>query len=530
MAPGVTAESYSAPPRAGRSIRPAAEPGTSPRAGEFGQAIAVFRQLISLSRQTIIYGAGGLVGKFAALLLLPVYTRYLGREQYGTIALLFAAEALTVIVLRGGMQNAFFRFYFDSNDPARRTTVIRTAFWYTMIASTTGLVLGLVFAPELAHLIPVGSAHGAHVVTAHQLPNMVRVIAVTLWADMNYQQLAAMFRAEKRPTSYVIASIVNVLVTIGTSITLVVGFHEGAIGVLIGNVTGTLSVAFALMIYRREVLGFGFSRPLYRAMEHYGLPLVPSSLAISVTTLSDRLFISHIKGTSPLGVYAIGVNIASLLTLLVGAFQSAWPAFAFSIEKDEEAKTTYAYVLTYVLFAFLWAAALLSVLAPTIVHLMTTPKFYSGSRYVPLLAFSTAAYAGYGVVIIGIGRVRKTRSNWIITAGAVVVDATLNLILIPRYGPIGAAIALLSAYTFMFAAMAWRSQRLFPAHYQWRRVITLAAAGAGIVVACNLLSLPTIASLGLAVAYPLLLFPLGFYLAPERARVAALARRLLPAR
>ena len=99
------------------------------------------------------------------------------------------------------------------------------------------------------------------------------------------------------------------------------------------------------------------------------------------------------------------------------AFRSAWPAFAYSIEDDREAKRTYSFVLTYLLFVCSWVALALGVLAPWLVELLA-PR--SGIPAVPteavaLLAFASTAYAGYTVVAIGIGRARQTQFNWVVT-------------------------------------------------------------------------------------------------------------------
>ena len=53
---------------------------------------------------------------------------------------------MLVIVLRLGITSAFFRFYFDSEDQARRTLVVRTSFWFTMGMATLGLVVGWLLA------------------------------------------------------------------------------------------------------------------------------------------------------------------------------------------------------------------------------------------------------------------------------------------------------------------------------------------------------------------------------------------------
>ena len=105
-----------------------------------------------------------------------------------------------------------------------------------MGAATLGLVIGLAFAPQISHLLGLGDE-----------PWLVRAGAVGLWAQTNYQQLTALFRVEERSTAYAIASVTNVLVTVAAMVLFVAVFHWGAIGLVVGNFTGTLVVYLALV-------------------------------------------------------------------------------------------------------------------------------------------------------------------------------------------------------------------------------------------------------------------------------------------
>src|SRR3954467_15342147 len=109
-------------------------------------------QLRRLGRHSAIYGLGGLVSRVLATILLPLYTHYLPPDAYGRVEIVVAATAVLAIVLQMGVSSAFFRFYFDTNDRARKLVVVRTSFWFTMAAATAGLLLGLMFADPIAHL------------------------------------------------------------------------------------------------------------------------------------------------------------------------------------------------------------------------------------------------------------------------------------------------------------------------------------------------------------------------------------------
>ncbi len=472
-------------------------------------------QLKRLGKHSVIYGLGGLVSRILAVLLLPLYTRYLSPSDYGKVETLVAATAVLTILLRFGISSAFFRYYFDSADPAHRVTVLRTSFWFTMTMATVGLAAGVLLAPEISQLL-FGNGHAA---------NLVRAAFVGLWAQMNYEQLTSLFRVEERSVAFVCASLANVLITVGATVVLVVALDKGPIGVVVGNFVGTLAVYLALLGYRREQLGLELDRSLLRNMNRFGLPLVPSALFLWVTNFADRFILVKLTGTGEVGLYSVGVRIASAMVLLLTAFRTAWPAFAYSIERDDEAKGAYGFVLTYLVVISSWVAAVLALLSPWLVHWLTKPDFQSASRVVGPLAFSAVAFAGYIVISIGVGRARRTQFNWVVTGIAGAVNVGLCLGLIPFYGMMGAAVATVVSYVIMFVGMAWWAQRVYPVPYQWRRVGTAAAVAVALVVAGKLADTGLLVSGLLALAYPLALAPFAFYLPIERSRLRALLAR-----
>ncbi len=471
-------------------------------------------QLKRLGKHSAIYGLGGLVSRILATLLLPLYTHYLPPNAYGRVEIVTAATAVLAIVLQMGVASAFFRFYFDTKDPVQRRTIVRTSFWFTMTMSTIGLVLGLVFAAPIGHWIGLG----------HD-PSLVRAGAVGLWAQTNYQQLTALFRVEERSVAFAIASVANVLITVAAMVVFVAAFHWGAIGLVVGNFTGTLCVYAVLLAYRSEQLGLELDRGLLRRMQHFGLPLVPSALALWAINFVDREFLTWYSGNAEVGVYSAAIRIASVITFLMIAFRTAWPAFAYSIEDDRAARTTYSFVLTYLLAAMSWAALALGALAPWWTSLLTNARYHRAQDGIALLAFAGVVYAGYTVLAIGSGRARKTQLNWVVTGTGAAVNVGLNFWLVPAYGMVGAAISTAAAYVVLFLGMTAYAQSVYPVAYQWRRVATCLAVAVGLTVAARASHLPLAPSALLVLAYPLALAVAGFYLPAERRRLRALVAR-----
>ena len=476
--------------------------------------------LARLTRHSAIYGLGDVIARLLGVLLLPLYTAYLTPSDYGKIEILFAATAVLLVVLRRGVSEGFFRFYFDSTDRAHRSTVVRTTFWFTMATATVALVAGLALAEPLSRLLQLGGE-----------PDLVRAATLGLWAQMNYTQLTVVYRAEERSVPFVIATLANVLVTIAATVVLVVVLEKGPLGALVGGFAGTLVVYVVLLGLRRADLGLEFSRQLLRDMNRFGAPLIPAAIGLWAISFADRWFIALIDDQAEVGVYSVAVRLASAVLMLQLAFRRAWPALAYSIEDEDEARTTYAYVLTYVVYLTSWAALALAALAPWLVRLLTSEAgFYRASDAVAPLAFSAVAYAGYTVVSIGAGRSRRTQGNWIVAGIATAVNVGLCLLLIPPYGMVGAAVATLVAYAALFLGIVVYGRRVYPVAYQWRRVVT-AAGIAGVLGVASAVTEPPLAVAALvAAAFPLVLALVGFYRPGELGHMWRLVTEARPGR
>jgi O-antigen/teichoic acid export membrane protein len=484
-------------------------------------------QLLELSRHSAIYGIGGLMSRFLSVLMLPLYTSYVYPGDYGRIELLMTVMAVGVVVIRGGANFGFIRFYFLDKDPGYRRRLIRTVFWAQLGYSTICLALCVGFASQIARLLGVAYQRGAHLQGSGT--SLVIATGVLLWVNVNYAQMTNLFRAEQRSVAFSIATLANVAITVPLTVVLVVVYHKGPLGIIVGNLSGTLIVFLALLAYNREQLGLQFDQKLLRTMNRFGLPLMAAALVMWVPNLGDRIMIAKLlHGSyrlSQLGQYSLANKISSAMVLLFTAFQIAWPAFAYSIDDEGEAKRAYAYVLTYLMLIASWLAVGLSLLAPWIVHIGRKPGYWGASSAIPALAFSAVFLAGFTVVTIATGRVRQTQFNWVAASAAAGLNIGLNFWLIPAYGMLGAAYATLAAFVVLLAVRTWNAQKLFPVPYQWRRIAVMLLAAGGLTAVGELLPRSLPLAVGLSLVYPLLLVPLGFYLPAERKRL----RRLLPA-
>jgi O-antigen/teichoic acid export membrane protein len=175
------------------------------------------------------------------------------------------------------------------------------------------------------------------------------------------------------------------------------------------------------------------------------------------------------------------------MMIAVSAFSLGWAPLRYRIFERPDAKDVYVRILGLFASASALGVVVLSVFGDEVVRLATTPAYFGGARVVPLIGASYALYGVHLLVATGMGVTKKTSGLTAAVVLATAVNLAVNLVLIPRYGMMGAAAATLVAYTVLTAATHWSSQRFYPIDYDWGRVLLIALAATAVISADRLL-------------------------------------------
>ncbi|HEV7771293.1 MAG TPA: oligosaccharide flippase family protein [Solirubrobacterales bacterium] len=471
------------------------------------------------------YTAASILSKLIAVALLPLYTRYLTPADYGAAEVMFAAIVATSIFVRFGLIEAVLRFYYkDDEDPGRVVaSTFAGLFWF----ATIGALVALPFAEPISEALLPRSAADLNQISPAEAADLARISIGGLWVLTMFEYLLTLFRLEERARAFFLTTIVNVLVTIGVTIVLVVGADEGARGLLLGSyATGAVFVAGLIVVHRRR-LSLWFDRALLRRLLRFGLPTMPAEASLYLLNFVDRIIIVRTLGLAEAGLYSLAVKFAQGINVLVRGFQLAWPPLAYSIRDDDEARRTYATVVTLFVSGCAFVVTGMWLFSRWIVRALAAPEFFDSYEAIGLIATAITLYALYLVLVVILGRTGRTEFNLPATLAALAVNVVLNLLLVPPLGIVGAGLALVASYVVVLTLMYVFTQRLFPVPYQWGRLTRVVLTSA-VLVAFGELVLPSDGLLGLAaraviwLAFPLALFATGFFTPAERAWLARL--------
>jgi O-antigen/teichoic acid export membrane protein len=466
------------------------------------------------------YQVADVVSKFIAVLLLPVYTRYISPSGYGIVELLGNGVILISIVIRFGIIEAFLRFYFADSDQERRDALVRRSVAFLLVTSTVTAVALAATAGPLSRLV-----------LGYRDVTTFRIAVLGLWTFTNLELAYGLLRVDERIRTYAIASLTNVGLTIAASVVLVVGLGDGARGLLIGNYGASTLVLLALWFsMRRRLLGPRRSggEDLPRLLR-FGLPTMPAEISVYALSIVDRYYILHTRGSSLVGLYSVAIKLAGSVAFIVRAFQYAWPPLAYSVTDDAEASRLYGLVTTYYVLVSGWVVAGLALLGRWVLRLLAAHSYYGAYRALPWVALGWAMYGLWVVFLVIAGRAQVTRRNFPASIAGLIANVVLIVVLVPSLGIAGAGIALCGAYVVMLVVMHLLTRHAFRVAFEWRRLLQLTLVMGAVSAAGDLL-LPTHGAVGFLTrlaafaAIPLVLFLIGFSHPQELAQARRLAK------
>jgi O-antigen/teichoic acid export membrane protein len=309
-----------------------------------------------------------------------------------------------------------------------------------------------------------------------------RLVAVVLPLNVFGVVAVSWLRMQRRPWATMFYALGTSLLNIFLSILFVVVLREGLRGVFMAQVGAALvGSLIALALMRDWVSPRRFRWKRLSEMLRFGMPLIPAALAYWIVSFSDRFFVQYYTNTAEVGLYQIGSSIAGLVALLTGAFQLAWGPFAISIHKQEDARRVYAYVLLLYVSVTSFISTAAALFAPEAIRLVATRQYEGASTVVGLLAFS---YVMIGLVYIaatGPTIVKTTRPTGIALIAAAGLNILLNILLVPRLGKEGSAIATLISQGLVPLYLFWRAQQLYEIPYRFGPAIGMLALGLSLV-------------------------------------------------
>ena len=387
------------------------------------------------------------------IILLPILTRNLVIADYGAFALILVTLGLLPPLAALGLQSSLVRFGAAAKDKRDIRELFYSMGFIVLVVSLTLSGLFLLFVPQIA-----ASLFQNNLTTALLLIPNILIACLTVYV----LQYFVTFQQIKRYTylnlfnAYLETALVAYFVLSGY------GLEGAVIALLIEQL-----VVFSITMYL-IVAEIGFVIPKFTHVREYlnfGLPLVPGSISSWIVNSSDRYLIAFFLGAAAVGYYSPGYTAGTTISVISAPLAMLLPA-VLSRHYDEnsiaDVRTIMTYSLKYYIGIALPCVFAISVLSKPILLLLTTQQIATNGYLVtPFVAAGTALFGVYAVLVQIIALKKKTAimgTIWILCAA---LNFGLNLVLIPYFGLIGAALTTFLAFLLAFVLTTIYSFRYF---------------------------------------------------------------------
>lgn len=333
---------------------------------------------MKIVKDSAIYLSGELISKIVPFLLLPYLSRKLGVEGFGELSYYQTFLALLGIFLGLSQDGAVARYFYRYGKRSLNL-VVSTGYAYTITVGILGLAFCWIAKSEIMFYLVLSS-----------------IFQVFLNVQLSIRQ------CQKQALPYTLiqfgSAITNALFTV-----IMLEFYETELvekriwAVLISNIFITI---LAYIIYKQKAISRSFSLSQYKLALSYviafGFPMIFHHGSFFIKGQLDRIFIYHRFTEMDLGLYSMGAQIASILSVVILAVNKALVPHLFEklkkgtiVLKDLQKWAMYSLVIVPI-------PSLVILFIPEQVFLWLLGEQFQGVKhYIALFLLSTALAIPY---------------------------------------------------------------------------------------------------------------------------------------
>lgn len=424
-------------------------------------AAQTFRQMAwRLSAHSSVYTIGLIAIRFGGLLLIPLYWRFLDPADYGVLAAAAIVTNFLAVFLGLGISESITRFYHAWPADERRDRI--GTLWMADWASS--LAIGIPLALWGAPLVQIAARQ-----VAFEPYLQLAVVSATL-ASLATGPIT-LLRVQEKSTTYVSVAAASFALRTALAIYLVVYLRRGPLGVLQADV---LSGLLMLPVY--AVLMSKSARPAWHAPTlsegvRYSLPLIPGIFSESLMWTMDRFVLEKYVTLTALGLYAVGDSIGSIVRVAGAGFKTAWLPFLMraAIERGDAA-IVIGRAATFYILATLCLGLGVALTSADLIAVIGVPKYFPVAAIVPVFVVPNVLLCLVPVLLGGLGVARRTGYASGAAAAQLAVGVAALLVLVPRWGILGALVAItLGTATRAILGFVF-AQRFYPVAFEWRKI------------------------------------------------------------
>ncbi|MFA5887106.1 MAG: flippase [Candidatus Nanoarchaeia archaeon] len=442
--------------------------------------------LNKISKGATLLLIGMVISKVFSYIYRVIIARYLGADVYGLFSIGLAVIGILVSLSLVGLPQGILRYvsyYSGKRDEKSIHAIINNAFKIIIPLSLLFTLLLFIFAKWI-------SLYFFH---DPSLVNMLKLMSFAIPLTVIAIGIEYSFQAFQKINYIVIAkTIVGPVSKVTISlIVLIMGYK--LMGIAFAYIFSLFISALLMAYFLKKIVSFrkiALAPPIfYKQLLYFSLPLMFSELFISLLTWSDTLILGYFVPAVQVGIYNAAVPTAYLIfTIPVALITLFMPTISGMYARKEDFSNLYDTINKWMFLVGVPSVLVLGLYSKQILSILFGKIFVEGYFVLILIAISFFIYSlmltSESILII----MKKTKLILFNSFLTVLLNIIMNLLLIPKYGLMGAAIATASAFlltSILVAIETYYLTKLFPLKLGYIKCIISAAIPFTLIVYLN---------------------------------------------
>lgn len=408
-----------------------------------------------LIKNILLLLTGNFVAKILSFFMVPFYTSILTTSDYGVSDLITTTVLLVLPFFSVLMDESVMRFTLDGTYDRKQVFTI------SFFVSGCGFLLVLCISPVI---LLIDSLRPYYF--------LIIFYYIVSWI---YNIVVSYVRGLDKLSYTTAAGIIHTFLYLSLNILFLAVVKIGVYGYLLAmNLSNLGAIVFLICtckLYKNFIPINKLDKSLMQEMIKYSLPMIPNYISWWFNTCSDRYMVSFFCGTAITGIYSVAYKIPTILSSATSIFSSAWKIS--SVENFGSEESVKFYNKTYRLYGgfLLIGASGLILFTKVLAKILFAKDFFIAWKITPILvmAYTVSALAQFIESIFNASK--KTRTLFYASLTGAVVNIILNLVLIPKYAGIGAAIATVIGYLVIWTIDMINTKKIFRMDFNLKRMI-----------------------------------------------------------
>jgi O-antigen/teichoic acid export membrane protein len=422
-------------------------------------------------RGTFWITVSGWSSKILALITAPILTALVSPAHYGVAALATTLAGLGSQLGLLGVDSGYARYWAGRAD---REDVERFCWRFAVGGSLLGalgafLIWRTVVEPRVE--APVGLA-------------AVLALAVFVQCLKQMAQMRTRFRSEYGRVA--LSQLVTAVAGAAATVAMAALWRADAWALILGALIGAIASMPVLRMPRARTLvgSSALDREQRREILGLGIASAVSGLMFWIVSSSDRWFLAAFRSEHEVGLYAFAASLGTVGLAVVNSMVASWyPEVTRSQESgephlDHVLGRQWARLVVVQLVIWLAVAAA----GGDAVRLLAHPTFHASAPFVPWIAAGVFLNGVASLANTGLWLTKTMRSAAYWWAGGALFDVVLNLVLVPRFGGLGAALAWTLSQALVAVGVFTSAQRAFAMRVPWLRLLLATALAVAVAV------------------------------------------------